>query len=118
MNETTLVAIGNELRTIEKLCRPGSHENIVSVFESGKLKSSSCFFIDMELCDLSLADYMQGRQTEDLKMKAVAPDNLSQIWDIMEAIANGLTFIHSLNEAHRDLKPSNGRSMTSLDDID
>ena len=115
--DVTPELIQNEMRAVTKLCKPGSHENIVAVFEFGKLPRSYFHFIDMELCDLNLETYIYRDWTPYVKERApdlVAIDDmsttakLSQIGDIMMDIAAGVAFIHSHQEVHRDLKPRNG----------
>ena len=46
-------------RNIEKLCKLGIHENIVSVLQHGKLSNSAFYFFDMKLCDFNLETYAQ-----------------------------------------------------------
>jgi len=47
--------IENEVRAIDKLCKPDGHRNIIIILDHGWL-SFDLYFIDMELCDLSLHD--------------------------------------------------------------
>lgn len=109
-----LTYIENEARAVRKLC-DGRNPNVIHVFGMGDFTYSSYYFIDMELCDLSLQGYLYPDPTEytaiglppllrDLPSASV-PDH---IWNIMRQIASGLKFIHAHSEAHRDLKPSNG----------
>ena len=54
-----------EAEAIKKVCGKGSHPHIVEVLRIGELRHSSDYFIDMELCDLSLADYIKGENPGD-----------------------------------------------------
>ena len=88
---------------------------MIRVFEIGKFKHSPYFFIDMELCDLSLHAYLYPRELESAGLglppflKDLPPSSaVIHIWNIMRQIASGLKFIHEHSVAHRDLKPSNG----------
>ena len=94
--DTTKEDIDNEINAITKLCTTGAHGNIVVVLRHGWLKSSPYYFIDMELCDKSLEQYIQTSKVE-----------IDGIWRIMGDITNGVAFIHSHKEVHRDLKPRN-----------
>lgn len=113
--------VQNEARAITKLCIQG-HRNIVRVYRHKHLKGSGYYAIDMEFCDLTLADYISGdRESVAKTEQLVASDgfitrteNVLRWHDlvrIMQDIANGLEFIHSNNEIHRDLKPNNSSSM-------
>lgn len=66
----------------------------------------------MELCDLTLHNYIQGALPPEIPQGSLFFDRnrttLSHVWSIMKDIANGLCFIHGLGELHGDLKPSNG----------
>jgi serine/threonine protein kinase len=103
-----------EIRAVQKLCGKG-HRNIVTVLHLGQLRHSSLFFIDMELCDLSLEFYLyrptppEPSQPIPYFVKdAPPPFRAQQIWTIMHDIASGVNFVHSHNMVHRDVKPSNG----------
>ena len=95
--------IENELRAIKKLCDPGGHRNIVSVLREGTVKDAALYYIDMELCNYNLEEFMQNHgPLSDQRL------SMEQVWEIMVQIASGLTFIHAQGEVHRDLKPRNG----------
>lgn len=114
--------IQNEARAIAKLCE-GTHRNIVMVYGSGPVPRSSCYFIDMELCDVDLEAYLEWASsppnaeqnfpwfTTEVASRAHAVETLS----ILADITNGLSFIHGEKEIHRDLKPHNGESVLVLD---
>jgi serine/threonine protein kinase len=106
--------VENELRAITKLCGRGAHKNIVAILGHGELDNSSLYFIDMELCDLSLETYIHRveppNQSESIPYfirDAEPPLTALQICNVMIDIVSGLKYIHSHNEVHRDLKPAN-----------
>ena len=87
---------------------------VVAVFETGLLPHSSCYFIDMELCDVVLQAYIDWVSSTDSdfsmlwfskepKTKAVSLQIIKKIGDV----THGLGFIHAKKEIHRDLKPHN-----------
>jgi len=107
--------IANETRAIKKLCS-GSHPNIVEVLRIGELKNSAYYFVDMELCDINLQDYIHRDDSKPLPeaipyfvKNATSQVKALQIWNIVKQIATGVAFIHSHNEIHRDVKPQNGK---------
>ena len=108
--------IENEVRAITKLCGNGCHSHIVEVLRLGELMGSPYYFIDMELCAMTLADYIYreaptGEPTPRFIRDATSTVKATQIWNIMKQIASGTAFIHSHGEVHRDLKPTNGSSL-------
>jgi len=103
---------------VRKLCIPKAHQNIVAVFEVGRLPEGRCWYIDMELCDLNLETYILREWTPELKklvpsFTALETSPVSvkicQIVATMKDVIRGVVFIHSLGMVHRDLKPRNSK---------
>jgi|SRR5271169_4259328 len=92
----------NEVRAITKLCKANSHPNVVTVFRQGEVKNSALYYIDMELCDGNLDQFIR-----DHSPSSETPIAIADIWDIMVQISSGLAYIHSFGEIHRDIKPRN-----------
>ena len=110
----------NEIRAVAKLCLSAGDDHIVAVLRHGPLPNSSYVYLDMELCELNLDQYI--RKDWDQRMRDKVPQfttrdelgpaiNAAQIWNIMADISSGVAFIHSRGEIHRDLKPRNGRPL-------
>jgi len=102
--------VHNEIRNINQLAG-ADHENIVAVIKHGYLQRSY-YFIDMELCDYNLADYMQEQRTR-LNVGHYDDTNSQLIFardafDVARQICTGLEYIHASRAVHRDLKPRNG----------
>jgi len=105
----TKADVENEVRAVEKLCT-NQHTNLVQVFDLGQMRSNSTFYyIDMELCDISLGEYMQGSQTTNLVSWNEFRNDLENLSIVSEDIIDGLIFIHSNDEVHRDLSPQNSK---------
>src|SRR5271155_1500029 len=85
--------IENEQRAVWKLCRD-SNRHLIAVLGLGIIDSH--YFIDMELCDKNLEQYIQTSNVD-----------IEGIWAIMRDVTDGVAFIHSHKEVHRDLKPRN-----------
>jgi serine/threonine protein kinase len=111
------IQIEREVKAIVKLCSGDANRYIVQVLHHGKFTWSSYYFIDMELCDGDLRDYIYGRMEPSslpdprpsfVKIFILSSQRNKQNWSIMEQIASGLDFIHSHGQVHRDLKPANG----------
>jgi serine/threonine protein kinase len=100
--------VDNELRAAKKLCLGTECDNIVKVLNSGQLQGSLYTFIDMELCDFNLEDYIEGGGLLKLGIRGRHQKCLAIIRDL----ADGLTYIHWKGEIHRDLKPKNGTCMS------
>lgn len=110
---STMADVENEIRAVDKLCKHGAHENIVRVLRHGVLRNFPYYFIDMELCAMTLADYIYreppaGESVPRFIKDAPSTIKALQIWNIMNQIAMGAAFIHSHGSVHRDLKPTNG----------
>jgi serine/threonine protein kinase len=100
----------NELRAVEKLCQNTMNKHLVIVHNQGKLPDSPYYFIDMELCEKGLDQYITNCHSP---LNSTLHENscesvTSELWKILRDVADGLTFIHSHSEVHRDLKPQNG----------
>ena len=108
----------NEARAIEKLCRRQSHENIVVVLKHGFLENSQYYYIDMELCDITLNSYIYDKNPDYMEplyykvQEGQAPVVKARaLWEIIWDIVSGLKFVHDHKEVHRDLKPQNGKNI-------
>ena len=105
--------VDNEVRAIRKLCQ-NQHPNVVQVFDYGQLNPDSMIhFIDMELCDISLANYLLGQELSGLASWTTVREQdeiPTHAYNILQQILNGLLYIHCLEEVHRDLSPQNGES--------
>jgi serine/threonine protein kinase len=114
-----------EARNIATLIKLGGHNNIIIITSHGLMKDY--YFIDMELCDLTLNDYIQyfselGSFAFEIEssMSPVFVEKgcsvlmrLNNIWTIGSHIARGLDFLHKHDQVHRDLKPLNGMTKPS-----
>jgi serine/threonine protein kinase len=107
----TTEAVEHEVQVIKKLCGPNTQINIIQVLSHGLLPGLPYYFIDMELCELSLKDYIQRNEPSEslpyFVRDAGAEVTVLQIWNIMRQIASGVEYIHSQGHAHRDIKPVN-----------
>lgn len=73
----------------------------------------------MELCDFNLHTYIYQEWSSKEELAAQVPflsrvdsfgplAKISQIWNIMVDLANGVAFVHTSGYVHRDVKPKNG----------
>jgi len=113
------------------LCTPDEEDikvNIVQVLKHGLLSYHPSYFIDMELCELNLHDYIHqvppSAQSEPTTEsiphfeKGAGAVSVQQIWKVMSQIANGVEYIHRKGYVHRDIKPANGETPPSTADTD
>jgi len=109
----------NEFRALAKLGE-ANHPNIVRVYRNGVMDHTGLlpfYFIDMELCVCTLAEYiyemgsfaLSPRFQVLIKQGSLQSLDFRVLWGILRDISSGLSFIHSMREVHRDLKPSNGK---------
>lgn len=123
LGQATLSDIENEARAITSLTQRGGHPNVVTILKHGWLRGT-LYAIDMELCNLSLDDYITGARhlfkdgkSPDCSLFPVfagpgisAAERMLNTWTIMTQVASGLEYIHDHGQVHRDLKPSNSSS--------
>ena len=98
----------NEMCAVISLCLFNEHKNIITVFQCG-CHSEPWYYIDMELCDFNLHNWICHQR--DDRNKSSAEDSQSytaKICEIMRNIISGVLYIHSCNQIHRNLKPRNG----------
>src|SRR5271170_4748635 len=115
--------VESETRILLELHRAGDHGNIINILGHGwRPKPHSYFYIDMNLCDSNLHDYIYGTRLVEITQASLENNQspvytprecplltkLRNTWAIMAHISDGLTFIHINGQVHRDLKPRNG----------
>jgi len=70
-------------------------ENMVKIFAVSNMEGRQDLY--MEHCDMSLEDFMEGKQS-------IALDDLKHV---ARGVLAGLVHLHGLNIIHRDIKPAN-----------
>lgn len=116
--------IEHEAQVIKRICGEGAHPHIVEVLKLGELRNVDYYFIDMELCDLNLSEYIHRsiplNPSESIPyfIKNLPPPlKAQQIWNIMKQIANGVNYMHTARVVHRDLKPANSMCFSITHDL-
>jgi hypothetical protein len=112
--------VETEISTITNLSIriPHSGKYIVVALRHGKLPGSPFYYIDMELCDLTLEDYIYRTEKWRCIDRQVSPffqlgsseaAPMLDTWCIMTEITSAASvgFMHKENQVHRDLKPTN-----------
>lgn len=101
----------DEIQAIRNIYNDGGHPHIVAITRIGDIPQN--IFIDMELCDLNLDDFIHSKRDPAMVPAYFVKDQppplkSRQIWNIMSHIAQGVDFLHRKKMVHRDLKPVNG----------
>jgi serine/threonine protein kinase len=101
----------DEIQAIRNIFSDGGHRHIIAIMKIGDIPQN--IFIDMELCDLNLDDFIYCRKDPAVVPTYFVKDQppplkSRQIWNIMSQIAQGVEFLHGKRMVHRDLKPVNG----------
>lgn len=101
----------NEVRILKKI-ENHKHPHIIRILKHGSLEGSQYYHVDMELCQLNLAQYIykKGEWPDIVKQGRyfiATEGHMGHIWEIVKEIALGLAFLHKIGEVHRDLKPEN-----------
>src|SRR5881394_1978014 len=76
----------NEIRILKKI-ENHKHPNIVQILKHGNLKGSQYYHIDMELCQLNLARYMEGDWPEAMQEGVyfgTTEGSVAHCWDIVK----------------------------------
>lgn len=119
--------IENEAQMVSLILTLGGDGSVVTIFRHGWLKFAyhQCYYIDMELCNFSLYDYINyhnASETANLTIIDLEPQlgpvvvkrncevmkRMANVITIGLHIARGLEFMHTNGHAHRDVKPRNG----------
>lgn len=98
----------------------GSHPNLVNVIGHATLENTNLtsYYIDMELCDYDLHEYIYSIRAGKCLIRALQGSDasvvLKELLDmlkVMNDITNAAMYIHRKGNVHRDIKPKN--SMTT-----
>jgi serine/threonine protein kinase len=117
--------VDHEARVMSTLHEGGGHQHIVGILSHGWFKNpSGWYFLDMELCDLNLEQYIEyhwkSESSFDISQLPSIdsifvtetgpnlPEWFHNVWTIGLHLALGLEYMHAKKIVHRDLKPSNG----------
>ena len=108
-------SIENETSATDRLCK-SNHAHIVQVLHHGWLLNEWAYSIDMELCDVTLENYIGGSNINGLVpwLQFGAKEKPQHVLNITDQIVNGLIHIHGHGQVHRDLHPSNSNLSCSL----
>ena len=102
----------NEVDAMKTLCNK-SHTNMIQYIRHGTIVSDSIYFIDMELCDIDLSQYIKGTHSvtgvHGLPVWNKENPDIFLITAIMQQLLSGLAFMHKEDKVHRDLDPRNGK---------
>jgi serine/threonine protein kinase len=93
-----------------------AHQNIVTVLRWGQMTNSPFYFMDMELYDITLEDYISISKSDNVLLGKIVGTRgyENYLWNIIIDITRGLSFIHRNGETHKNLKPSNGDPIYGL----
>ena len=108
----------NEVEAMKTLCNK-SPTNMIQYIDVGMIVSGSIYFIDMELCDFNLSQYIEGTRevtgVHGLPLWNKESPDIFLIIAIMQQLLSGLAFMHKEDKVHRDLDPRNGKPFVLLE---
>jgi serine/threonine protein kinase len=106
---STFSDISLERSAVEVISK-GRHPNVVDILDTWIEETNyiSTCFIQMELCQGDLEEFLQLRYQENSPGPPPAGLSCFEIWGIFRQILSGLDHIHSQGIIHRDFKPKNG----------
>src|ERR1700737_2401720 len=102
--------INNERRAILQL-NERKHPHVLEIFGHGFIPDSPYYYIDMELGNFDLEQYLQQKELANMLpvgRSSIVPHNatlqarIHNIWTIIHQIAEGLRYMHSQHLVHRD----------------
>ena len=97
---------------MKTLCNK-SNANMIQYIADGSIASNSDYFIDMELCDFDLDQYINGAcnvsGVHGLPVWNTDNPDIFLIIAIMQQLLSGLAFMHKEGKVHRDLDPRNSK---------
>jgi len=119
--------VENEVKVVEALRKKGTHPNIIEILNHGWLENAGkVYFIDMELADLTLTEYIdyvfhnkrldvtipntEGFNPVFSPRECSKLQRLQTTFEIVRQVVGGLEFLHNSGHVHRDLKPQNGKN--------
>ncbi|XP_051530582.1 eukaryotic translation initiation factor 2-alpha kinase 1 isoform X3 [Myxocyprinus asiaticus] len=82
------------------------------IFTERRIQFHLMLYIQMQLCERSLKDWIQERNTRTMEELSISQDpcesaDCEQALNIFKKILEGVEYIHSRGIMHRDLKPRN-----------
>ena len=90
---------------MQRLRQGGNCVNIVAFLNHGRQLKSGEWFIDMELCDMTLSTFLYGKvrahvfgsvsRRSPFSVLEPSLEKTMKIWDIMRQVAEGVAYIHS-----------------------
>ena len=108
----------NEVRIMQRLRQGEGCANVVAFLNHGFLQPRGVWFIEMELCDVTLSTFLYGnvQRTVAVHVSQQPPfsvldpslEKTRKIWDIMRQVAEGVAYVHSFDFVHMNLGPDCG----------
>ena len=84
----------------------GDPKSAVKILRYGDLGTKNNFyFIDIELCESNLAQYVHGEKTVDVLCEWSLADKSKILTSIMNHVLAGLSFLHGKGKVPGGLKP-------------
>ena len=91
--------VENEVKAITEICATTGHDNIIAILGHGPVPATDYYYIDMELCDVNLADYISPSYDRTILIDPCVCEEKSPVF--VEEKKLGISILEGLSRCGR-----------------